>query len=399
MGSDKPYSKHFTGSFIVSDGWLRLDSFELIRQHILQKADVHRIIDFTKDVFDSATVKTCIFVFQRDATDHNIIHVATIDDKVDLNNIRYNAIPQAEYKTSYKHVFDLSIDSASLTIKKKMQLSSQTLGELFDLSFGVKTGDDERFLTFNPNVSIDCKKLVRGADINRWTIDFKGEYVIYQPEEMRKNKITARPGTAERFEQPKVLVRDTGGGLMATYDNEAYYVKDVIIVENKEKSIPLLKTLAALLNSKVLRWYYETSFPTLHVQRDELASLPIPYVNNTEEIASLADKMLALNKDLQTKRGRFIRRLKDNLPDIKITSTLETFDSLDFAGFVAELKKQKIKLSLVLQDEWEDYFNQYKTACSELTSAISATDAEIDSRVYDLYGLTEEEIQLIEAQH
>ena len=383
-------------SYIVSDGWLRLDSFELIRQHILQKADVHRIIDFTKDVFDSATVKTCIFVFQRDATDHNIIHVATIDDKVDLNNIRYNAIPQAEYKTSYKHVFDLSIDSASLAIKKKMQLSSQTLGELFDLSFGVKTGDDERFLTFNPNISIDCKKLVRGADINRWTIDFKGEYVIYQPEEMRKNKITARPGTAERFEQPKVLVRDTGGGLMATYDNEAYYVKDVIIVENKEKSIPLLKTLAALLNSKVLRWYYETSFPTLHVQRDELASLPIPYVNNTEEIASLADKMLALNKDLQTKRARFLRRLQDNMPEVKITGTLETFDTLDFAGFVAELKKQKIKLSLVQQDEWEEYFAQYKTACSELTSAIAATDAEIDSRVYALYGLTEEERKLIE---
>jgi hypothetical protein len=277
-----------------------------------------------------------------------------------------------------------------------MQLSSQTLGELFDLSFGVKTGDDERFLTFNPNISIDCKKLVRGADINRWTIDFKGEYVIYQPEEMRKNKITARPGTAERFEQPKVLVRDTGGGLMATYDNEAYYVKDVIIVENKEKSIPLLKTLAALLNSKVLRWYYETSFPTLHVQRDELASLPIPYVNNTEEISSLADKMLSLNKDLQSKRARFIRRLQDNMPDIKITGMLNTFDTLDFAGFVAELKKQKIKLSLVQQDEWEEYFSQYKTACSELTSSIAATDAEIDSRVYTLYGLTEEERKLIE---
>lgn len=387
---------HGYTSYIVSDGWLRLDSFELIRQHILQEADVHRIIDFTKDVFDSATVKTCIFVFQKGVSDNNIIHVATIEDKVDLNNIRYNAIPQAEYNISYKHVFDLSIDGASLAIKKKMQNSSQTLGELFDLSFGVKTGDDERFLTFNPSVSDDCKKLVRGADINRWTIDFKGEYVIYQPEEMRKNKITARPGTAERFEQPKVLVRDTGGGLMATFDDQAYYVKDVIIVENKEKSVPLLKTLAALLNSKVLRWYYETSFPTLHVQRDELASLPIPYVNNTEEIASLADKMLSLNKDLQAKRARFIRRLQDNMPDIKITGTLETFDTLDFAGFVAELKKQKIALSLVQQDEWEDYFNQYKTACSELTSAISATDAEIDSRVYALYGLTDEEIKVIE---
>lgn len=106
--------------------------------------------------------------------------------------------------------------------------------------------------------------------------------------------------------------------------------------------------------------------------------------------------MLALNKDLQSKRARFIRRLRDNMPDIKITGTLETFDTLDFAGFVAELKKQKIKLSLVQQDEWEEYFGQYKAALNEISAQISATDKEIDERVYALYGLTKEEIKVIE---
>ena len=70
---------------------------------------------------------------------------------------------------------------------------------------------------------------------------------------------------------------------------------------------------------------------------------------------------------------------------------MQTFDQMDFAGFVAELKKQKIKLSLVQQDEWEEYFNQYRQACQELTSQIAATDDEIDQRVFDLYGLTPEE--------
>ena len=106
--------------------------------------------------------------------------------------------------------------------------------------------------------------------------------------------------------------------------------------------------------------------------------------------------MIALNKDLQAKRARFLRRLQDNMTEIKINGTLETFDSLDFAGFVAELKKQKIKLSLVQQDEWEEYFGQYKAACSELAAKIAATDKEIDARVYDLYGLTEEEIAIVE---
>lgn len=382
-------------SFIVSDGWLRLDSFEEIRKYVLQKTNVLQIVDFTKDVFESATVKTCIFVFQEGATDNNILHAAVIDEKSDLNNIIFHSIPQKAFNATYKNVFDLSIDETSLLLKNKMQANSQPLGTLFDLAFGVKTGDDDRFLTFDPSISSDCKKLVRGADINRWTISFKGEYVIYQPEQMRLHRITARPGTAERFEQPKVLVRDTGGGLMATYDDSAYYVKDVIIIEHEEKSKDLLRALAALLNSKLLRWYYETSFPTLHVQRDELASLPIPSLENAYELAPLTDTMLSLNKELQEKRSRFLRRLSDNMEDVKITTTLQTFDQLDFPAFVAELKKQKIKLTLVQQDEWEDYFNQYRQACQQLSSQIATTDAEIDRLVFDLYGLTPEEREIV----
>jgi hypothetical protein len=68
---------------------------------------------------------------------------------------------------------------------------------------------------------------------------------------------------------------------------------------------------------------------------------------------------------------------------------------MEFAGFVAELKKQKIKLSLVQQDEWEEYFNQYRQACQELSEQINATDNEIDQRVFDLYGLTPDERQIV----
>ena len=105
--------------------------------------------------------------------------------------------------------------------------------------------------------------------------------------------------------------------------------------------------------------------------------------------------MLSLHKELQEKRSRFLRRLGENLEGVKITTALQTFDVLDFAGFVAELKKQKIKLSLSQQDEWEEYFNQNKEACQALAQQISETDQEIDTRVFDLYGLTPEERQTV----
>ena len=99
------------------------------------------------------------------------------------------------------------------------------------------------------------------------------------------------------------------------------------------------------------------------------------------------------------KRDRFLRRLSENFEGVKITTALQAFDQLDFKAFVAELKKQKIKLSLNQQDEWEDNFNQYREACNQLSAQIAQTDNEIDQRVFDLYGLTQEEREIVLSNH
>ena len=75
---------------------------------------------------------------------------------------------------------------------------------------------------------------------------------------------------------------------------------------------------------------------------------------------------------------------------------MERFDELEFKQFLAELAKQKISLSLKQQDEWEEYFGEYKTECCNFVNQINATDKEIDKMVYELYGLTREEIGIIE---
>ena len=105
--------------------------------------------------------------------------------------------------------------------------------------------------------------------------------------------------------------------------------------------------------------------------------------------------MLTLNSQLQEKRSRFLRRLTENFEGVKITSALQQFDTMDLKGLMAELKKQKIKLSLSQQDEWEDYFTERVAECQEITAQITATDNEIDNRVFDLYGLNEEEREIV----
>ena len=69
---------------------------------------------------------------------------------------------------------------------------------------------------------------------------------------------------------------------------------------------------------------------------------------------------------------------------------------MDFKEFLKELKKAKVKLSLSEEAEWMQYFNEQKQKAQSLKAQIEKTDKEIDQMVYELYGLTEEEIRIVE---
>ena len=49
------------------------------------------------------------------------------------------------------------------------------------------------------------------------------------------------------------------------------------------------------------------------------------------------------------------------------------------------------------QEEWEDYFNSYCSVCKQLSEQIAKTEKEIDLRVYKLYGLTYDEVLIVDA--
>ena len=177
----------------------------------------------------------------------------------------------------------------------------------------------------------------------------------------------------------------------------------------KEPCDEIYKAYLAIFNSKIT-WYFLTKTGTelrggyFRFKTKYLEPFPLPDLSSMENkdyadsLSVLAGQMLTLYSQLPQKRQRFLRRLQDNLGVQKITTALELFDELDFKAFVVELKKQKISLSLAQQDEWEDYFNQYKAGCNALSAQIAATDKEIDRMVYELYDLTEEEIKVVEGK-
>ena len=210
------------------------------------------------------------------------------------------------------------------------------------------------------------------------------------------------------FVEKKIITPYLANKCQMSIDNDGgMFTNDKCsILKLSPQYVDLYLPYLAILNSK-LCWFFiaNTSsefaggyfvFSNLFVN-----PFPIPDLAQdtnkeiTSSLSAIAEAMLSLNSQLQENRSRFLRRLSENFEGIKLTTALQTFDQLDFKGFVAELKKQKIKLSLVQQDEWEEYFSQYREACQELSEQIKATDNEIDQRVFDLYGLTPDERQIV----
>ncbi len=237
---------------------------------------------------------------------------------------------------------------------------------------------------------------VNGKDFHRYIF-------LSQPEMyLSYGKWLAEPREqAPFFDSEKIIIRQTADRIIANIDCEQRINLNNVYNVGTLNTYYSLKYVLPILNSKLINYLYQSIvqeenrvFP--EVKKVVLGQLPIKKCNNQQPFIELADTMLSLNKQLQEMRRRFLRRLTENIEGVKITTALQTFDQMDFAAFVAELKKQKIKLTLQQQDEWEDYFRQYSDACHQLTDQIDATDREIDLRVYHLYGLTYDEVLTVD---
>ena len=198
------------------------------------------------------------------------------------------------------------------------------------------------------------------------------------------------------FEKPKVVFPNLQNSNKFSYDTSGSYINAPAVILPTED-----RFLVSILNSKLV-WYFLTNICVvrsggyIEVKPQYFEQIPIPVISDPTSLEKKTEEMIGLNFELHNLIGKFLRRLKDNLGIEKFSKKLEKFYSHDFKGLLVELKKQKINLSLSDQDIWEEYFNEYKDGIIKIQADIFELDLKINQTVYDLYGLTEEEIQIVE---
>lgn len=377
-------------SYIIPNTILTQEYYAETRRLFIEKINLTEVVQYSYLPFADAIVENITLFFRKNMS----VKYINITEQTP-NDVRVmKTLDTSSIKTAHKNIIQLNFSE----ITNKLDKIENKLDDFVEINQAIALKGDKS-LSVKNEFKPHYYKLIDGKHINKYLIKWGGDYLEHDLDRIHSCK---RKDIFESKE--KLFFRRVSSNLIFTFDNEQYFALNTIVVVNlREKVIIPLKALLAILNSKLLNYYYTNKYKSTktvfsEIQARTVKLLPIPNIleNESNYLLEKADQMLSLNKELQEISSKFHRTLERKFELETLPKKLQEWYELNFAEFVKELGKKKIKLSLSEEGEWEDYFLQEQQKALEIKAKIEATDKEIDQMVYELYGLTPEEIEIVE---
>ena len=398
-------------SMIVPNSWLMMYSGKGIREYILENTKLLEIVNLEGHSFESANVETIIYIGYKETGEFKT--------RILLNQKKEFIYSHSKKSTDFinekEKIFKVFNDKNSSEINKKIFENSVMLDEIVNIKAGLQayekgkgtpkqTPEDvkNRIYDYTYKYNENTHKYLAGGDVKRYAFNWTGQYLKY-------GKNLSAPRTIELFNGKKVIIREITGkfpkSILSTYTEDFYLynLSNIGIIKKEENEINL-KYILVILNSRLMSYYFMKNtaksvrklFPKIIL--NDLRKFPFKEISLQEQqpFIEKADKMLALNKKLQEISQKFQRMITREFGLEKISTKLQNWYLLNFDEFIKELSKAKVKLSLSQKADWEDYFIAEKSKAETLDNEIEMMDKEIDGMVYELYGLSEEEIRVVE---
>ena len=370
---------------------------ENLREWINQRCEIQKIVVSNEKVFQDADVHTAIYILKKNNNKirSNYTEFTTHLENVLNNGQKYNRILQSDLDLTAGKVWNLLIEEKNINLIRKIG-SKQKLGSISKINRGLITGDRNKYLS-NTKISDKFIPILTGSDVGRYFSNIPQEFVLFE-----KPKTAGGCWDVEvHLAKHKICIRQIGFQPTASLITEPYAITGnlfSIIVDTLENS----KYLLAIINSNAVKYYWQimfndfkTSFPQVTLFNLSNIPVPIPSIEEQKKFSFLTEKILELNELLQKETLKFLRNIQREFEIESLSKKLQDWYLLSYNDFLKELEKQKVKLLLSEKAELEDYFIKESETTLILKSQIDQTDKEIDQMVYELYGLTEEEIQII----
>jgi len=352
---------------IIPNPWLTNLLQRDTRRFITENTRVTEIVHFMFPVFHGVTVDTQIVLLQKENPDGwraKITIALELDAFQDLNyglDLYCLEHEQIRWRRLNGDVINIFLTKKDVELADKIKKKGVPIETLFRINVGIKpyqkgkgtppqTIKEVRERPFDSYSKLNklYRPYLRGTDINRYQIEpIENRFIKYGP-------WLAEPRPAANFDSPvKIFMRQTGDSLIATLDKNQYLCLNNMHVLVPKEGTPVCRYVLAILNSKLMNWYYHTLNPEIgealaEVKRANVAALPIiiPDISN-----SIVQKM----------HDRIVR-------------------------LVDHMLNSKKAFGAARSDKDKDY---YESKCAVL-------DRQLDQLVYELYGLSEDEIKIVE---
>ena len=345
---------------IVPSAWVASNYDKSLRKLVGSETTITNVVIAPKNTFINATVETLILIAKNIYHDNNNFMV----ERWDTPELTTYCLNQDCISVSNDFIIPVYSNNETNSIINKIRSSNPKLSTYVDAVWGVKvyqkgkgkpqqngTESDTKVFHSNDKTKTTHKPLIGGKDVKRFQIAWHGPYVDY-------GVWLAEPRTPEWFVGSRILVREiTANGII-----QATIVEDEYVFSNSVDGVRLknehlkLAFVLGIINSKFLSFFhsktsanaFKGAFPKVLIK--DIQNLPVPLIDFSnptdkarhDQMVQLVEQMLSLHKQL---------------PDTK-------------AG----------------HDQ------------THIHRQIDATDRQIDRLVYELYGLTDEEIAVVEGR-
>ncbi len=349
-------------SLIVPIQTLHQPNCESLRKYLLQETRIHELADLSSlKVFEGAIVKNCVLTCDKSNPRDGIIRIRVPETSNHLSTGRVTRWPQSKVMGNPGLSLKVELLSPIRKLCDKLRQRSWMLSDLCYSTFGLRScakgkgqGGKERLITVN-SAAKNAKPYLEGRDIKRYATYPTNRFIRYLPKEMYS------PRSPKLFETAKIVSQTmlSQARLVATYDDQGFYVEQSlacivphgVMTSGKKKTEVPLKFILGVLNSNIEGFYFASYVidqslggGLIHATPGAHDKLIVPRASGprVQKMVSLVDSILGLHKHHAAARSA--------------------------------------------------------TQKGILQRQIEATDRQIDQLVYQLYGLTDEEIALIESR-
>ncbi|MFH1803245.1 MAG: TaqI-like C-terminal specificity domain-containing protein [archaeon] len=389
-------------SFIIPNNLLRTTTYDIVRKQLLDNFEISEIVDMGTGVFEGVTASTIIIKMRKEDSEEernkNLVEIIPQFD----NQKKKNKIAQIDFLKNTSYAFNIVSSKSDRLILDKITEDCIDMGNITIIhAGGIATGKNKKGMIEDYKKSEKHKPMLEGKDIKPFFPIFAERYILYE------KKLLYRAREEYIFLSPEKLItqRISGGlkPLVTSYDNNRYYTfnsTNTLLPKDKDYS---LKYILALLNSRVINWYYVSKFTnksnlTVNISKTFLEKIPIKEISPEEQkpFIEKSDFMIEKNKQFYQTKNKFIKLIKYKFNLDKISRKLDNFYKLSFKEFVNEIQDKNKVISIEKEAELMEFFEKNKKEVLNLVNEISKTEKEIDNMVYKLYGITDKEIEVIE---